>query len=135
MNISIANIKQKVHATRKRDGNNEARIQASIVSFVRVVAPNCIVAHIPNGGLRSKREAARLKWVGVTAGFPDLILLSPSGRAYFIEVKTDTGRLSTEQSDFHSRLNILGFQCAIVRSIDDARLALKAWNIPTNETA
>ena len=45
---------------KRRDGNAEARVQAAIVEWIRTVAPDLIVFHPPNGGLRGKAEAARL---------------------------------------------------------------------------
>jgi hypothetical protein len=53
-------------------GNAEANVQAAIVAWIRTVAPELIVFHPPNGGLRGKSEAARLKWIGTLAGIPDL---------------------------------------------------------------
>ncbi len=115
------------------DFNAEARIQAAVVDWIKTVAPGVLVFHIPNGGLRSKAEAARLKWIGVLAGIPDLIVIAPGRRAFFLEVKTEAGRLSTDQLAVHDRLVALGTPAAIVRSIDDARLAFAAWDISTRE--
>lgn len=114
--------------------NAEDQIQAAIVAYLRACVPNCLAFAVPNGGLRSKREAARLKWTGTLAGVTDLVLLTDKG-AFFIEVKTATGRVSREQDDFMADCRSLGFGTAIVRSIDDVRLALKTWNIPTKEVA
>jgi hypothetical protein len=86
------------------DRNGEARIQASIVEWVRTVAPGVLIFHIPNGGYRSKAEAARLKWTGVLAGVPDLAIIAPGGRAFFLEVKTATGRLSEVQREVIGRV-------------------------------
>src|ERR1700677_2474637 len=118
---------------RHRDGNAEARIQAAVVKFIRTVAPDILVFHIPNGGLRGKAEAARLKWVGTLAGLPDLCLIVPVGRVFFMEIKTANGRLSEDQKQIHGWLTSIGVGSAVIRSIDDARIALKAWNIPTRE--
>jgi hypothetical protein len=71
---------------RPRDGNAEARIQHSIVEYVRLVAPHVLIFAIPNGGLRTKTEAARLKWTGTLAGVPDLAIVAPGGRAFLIEL-------------------------------------------------
>jgi hypothetical protein len=115
------------------DRGGEARIQGAILQFIRTVAPDVLTFHIPNGGLRDKREAAKLRWQGVTAGIPDLCLLAPVHRVFFIEVKTATGRLSSDQLDIHGWLTTLGIPCAVCRSIDDCRRALAAWNIETRE--
>jgi hypothetical protein len=118
---------------RKRDGNAEARIQHAIVEYVRLVAPGMLIFAIPNGGLRAKAEAARLKWTGVLAGVPDLAIVAPGGRVYFIEVKQPRGVLSDDQRAIRDWLIALGSPPAICKSIDDARRALVAWGIETNE--
>ncbi len=41
------------------------------MEWIRLVAPDLIAFHVPNGGFRTKAEAARMKWVGVLAGVPD----------------------------------------------------------------
>ena len=80
----------------RRDGNAEARIQAAIVEWIRTVAPGLLIFAVPNGGLRSKAEAAE-KWTGVVAGIPDLVVVAPRGQVLFLEVKTASGSLSPEQ--------------------------------------
>ena len=118
-----------------RDANAEARRQAAIVDFVRLVAPQVIIWAVPNGGLRSKSEAARLKWTGVLAGVLDLTLALPGGGCAFWETKTTYGRLSNEQRDFIARLDALGHSWAVVRDIHDARRELAILRIETREAA
>jgi hypothetical protein len=120
---------------RPRDLNAEARIQAAIVEWIRVAAPSVLAFAVPNGGLRTKAEAARMRWTGVLAGVPDLAVIAPGGRVFFLEVKTDAGRLSPDQHAIHDHLIALGTPAAIVRSVDDARLAFGMWGIPTREAA
>jgi hypothetical protein len=113
----------------RRHGNAEAKIQASIVAWVRLVAPELLIFAVPNGGLRSKAEAARMKWTGVLAGIPDFAIVTPGGRVHFIEVKTPATRLSPEQRAIHDALITLGTPPAICRSIEDARNTFVAWGV------
>jgi VRR-NUC domain-containing protein len=122
-------------AVSARDGNAEARIQASIVEWARISAPDLLVFAVPNGGLRSKSEAARMKWTGTLAGVPDLAIIGPGGRAFFVEIKTPGGRLSDAQQTIVKRLILLGTPFAIARCIDDMRDAFKRWGLPTREAA
>lgn len=55
--------------------------------------------HVPNGGVRSKIEAARLKAMGVVAGVADLIFLY-NQKAYVFELKSPTGTLEPDQVIF-----------------------------------
>jgi hypothetical protein len=120
---------------RRRDGNAEARIQAAVIEWIRWCAPQTVVFAIPNGGLRGKAEAARLRWTGVLAGVPDLAVLAPRGRAFFLEVKTPDGRLSLDQREMFDRLVALGHDAAIVRCVEDVRAAFSVWGIATREAA
>src|SRR5258708_7547193 len=113
---------------------SEDQIQAAIVEWIRTVALGVLVFAVPNGGLRTKAEAARLKWTGVLAGVPDLIVLAPVGRVFALEVKTEVGRLSENQREIFDCLVALGVQRAIVRSIDDVRRAFSAWGLEPRET-
>ncbi len=117
------------------DRNAEAKRQAAIVEYVRTVAPQVLIWAVPNGGLRTKPEAARLKWTGVLAGVPDLTLVLPGGYTAFWEVKTANGRLSPAQHAMFERLAELGHPCRLIRSIDDARRALARLGIETREAA
>src|SRR5271170_502459 len=94
-------------AARRRAGKAEARIQASIVEWTRLVAPQVTIFAIPNGGLRSKPEAALLKSTGVVAGVPDLAIVADPGRIFFIETKAPAGTLSEAQHAFLDRLAAL----------------------------
>ena len=120
-------------AERRRDGNAEARIQAAVVEWIRWCAPQTVVFAIPNGGLRGKAEAARLRWTGVLAGIPDLAVLAPVGKVFFLEVKAPGGSLSAEQREMFHQLVALGIDAAIVRSVEDVRMAFREWGIETRE--
>ena len=115
------------------DPNAEARRQAAVVEYVRWCAPHVRIFAVPNGGLRSKAEAAKLKWTGVLAGVLDLVLVLPEGRCAFWETKTPRGRLSDDQREFIAALEALGQRWALVRSIDDARDELARLGVLTRE--
>ena len=54
-----------------------------------------------------------------TIGEPDYVIAAPDGRVFFIEAKTKTGKLSTEQLAVGHLLNALGQRYAVVRSISE----------------
>ena len=57
---------------------------------------------------------------GLPKGFSDLFGLCPGGQAFFIEVKTPTGRIRPEQITFLNRMRELGANAGIARSVNDA---------------
>jgi hypothetical protein len=122
-----------VRSLRRRAGNAEASVQAAIVEWIRTVAPELIVFHPPNGGLRGKAEAARLKWIGTLAGIPDLVVLGRDGRTWLIEVKAENGTLSVEQRAIRDRCTAMRIPFVVARSIDDVRQAFALWAIETRE--
>jgi hypothetical protein len=100
---------------------------------VRLVAPEVVIWHVPNGQYRTRAEGAKLRWVGVLSGVFDLTLALPDGRTAFWETKAEKGRLSDEQQAFAARLDALGHRWAVVRSVDDARRELQALGIEISE--
>lgn len=65
------------------------------------------IYHTPNGGSRSKAEAARFKAMGVKAGVPDLFLPAAYGgyHGLYIEMKRRKGgKLSAEQKKWIAAL-------------------------------
>lgn len=96
----------------------EHNIQVAIVRYLRLRGFE--VFAIPNGGRRDAVTGAKLKAEGATAGVADLEILLPIGNALFVEVKTAKGRQSDEQKEFQRRVESLGFNYLIWRSVDDA---------------
>lgn len=71
---------------------------------------------IPNGGKRSKSEAARMKAAGVKAGVPDMFLPVARGGSHglYIELKRiKGGRVSAEQLAWMEELTREGYTCAV----------------------
>lgn len=114
---------------------SEDHVQAAIVAWLRAVLPHAVVSSVPLGGLRSKREAAKLKWTGALAGIPDLFLALPGGRLMWIECKAAKGKLNPEQRAMHAALADLGHTVIVARSVEDVRTALKIIGEPTREAA
>lgn len=94
---------------------------------------------VPNGGKRSKAEAAIMQGLGVVAGVPDLVLMwnrTPSGaarlypgRVGFIENKVGRNDLTDMQRDWRTTIFDQGHAYAICRSMDDFLNALVEFQI------
>ncbi len=119
----------------KAPAPRESDIQSAIVDYLRtVLTPNYRVVAIPNASRRTAGRRASNAVAGLSAGFPDLMIVCRLSGAFFAEVKTDEGRLSPEQVGWQRWFGI-GRQHAIWRSVEDARASLKSWGIPTREAA
>lgn len=107
--------------------NAEDRLQISVAGYLDLALPaGAVYFHIPNGGSRHVREAAKLKRMGVKAGIPDLCIIWRR-RAIFIELKraadpirkTRAGRLSDEQTAMAQALTLAGAVVTVCRSRDE----------------
>jgi hypothetical protein len=109
----------------------ESKLQQEIFNFyqnnycLKFHNPRGMIFSIPNGGTRNKLEAITMKATGLLAGASDLIVILPNGKLSFIELKTDTGKQSDKQIDFENRVNALGFEYKIIRSLEE----FKQWII------
>lgn len=113
----------------------EDRIHASVVEYLRLALPYCKVWHTPNGELRDKRTAAKLKWLGVLPGVPDILILAPGGVLYQIEVKAPGGALSASQKAWRDWCDASLAPFAVVHSIDEARDAIAEWRLPSRDAS
>ena len=75
--------------------------------------------------LRLAVEAAGGRCIKLPAilyrGIPDRLVVLPGARVYFVELKTETGRVSIHQKRWRSFLLKLGFNCTIISGISDLR--------------
>ena len=67
------------------------------------------------------------KWVSPGRdGVPDRIVVLPGGIIWFVELKTDKGRVSPRQEFQLNFLDSLGFNTIVVRGMDECRQFLRA---------
>ena len=85
--------------------SSESAEQQGLLLWWRNKYPDLLIFHIPNGSWRDPRTAVKLKKEGVVAGVPDLFC--PKHHLW-IEVKTEKGKLSPEQSAMHQYLRAIG---------------------------
>lgn len=105
--------------------HEEDRLQMMCVRWFSLQYPRMarLLHHSPNGGWRTRAEAALFKAMGTRAGFPDLILLVPRGgfHALMIEMKTRRGRQSEEQREYQRLVEVMGYRYEVCRSFDGFR--------------
>ena len=106
--------------------SSEDTEQETVVQWARMMSGRWpelgLLHHIPNGGSRNKKEAVKLKRMGVLAGVADLHLpVSRSGyHSIYIEMKFDDGRLSKSQKEFLKAASYERNYCRVCYSAADA---------------
>ena len=101
---------------------SEHEEQVLFVQWFRRQFPRVMIFAIPNGGLRGKIAAAKLKAEGVTAGVPDLYI--PEWRVWVEMKRQKGGRLSQPQRDVLRYLE--DFDTTIVaKGFEDAKRQIK----------
>ena len=109
---------------------SESDIEASITTFLAAALPESALSfHVSNEGKRGWAAQSQFLKAGGRAGIPDRIILW-KGRAWFLEAKRRTGRLSETQRETFPLVEAAGCSVAVVRSLDDAERALRTWGLP-----
>jgi len=79
----------------------ESRLQCDVAALLREHAlPSWRWSHFPAGERRDIITGARLKRYGLARGWPDIILLSPTGRFHGLELKREGESLTEDQAEF-----------------------------------
>ena len=89
--------------------------------------PDWKMFHIPNGGRRDIITAVNMKRMGVMAGAPDFVLLSPHSQTYFLELKRRGGQLSQTQLEFKAWCLKHGYPHAVCDNLEDVIAILSHW--------
>ncbi len=107
----------------------EDEIQIAAMRFLDIALPSPLRAmHIPNGGSRNEFEAGKLKAMGVKAGAADILILG--WRVFiWIELKSRTGKLRTEQAEWRDWCVAIGAPWFLCRSVEDVAEALESLQI------
>ena len=84
---------------------------------------------IPNGGLRSKATAGKLKAEGVKAGVPDICLPVARGEFHglWIEMKAGRNKPTQPQVQWHMRLSQQDHRVAVCYSWEAARDVIEEY--------
>jgi hypothetical protein len=109
----------------------EHQIQKAFFDWLALAYPgaNLVTWATPNAARRSYQMAAVMKAEGLRSGVPDVFMAVPRGQSHglFLEFKSHAGRLTANQVDFCANLVGMGYQVLVVRSLDEARLAVTRY--------
>ena len=112
----------------------ESLLQVAVMAYLRSVLPKHIRAYSSQSGMvTTKASAGRAKAEGMTAGVPDITLVSAGGNIAYIELKAATGRLSPAQIEWLDWCASNAIPAAVCRSQDDVKAVLLSWAIVTRE--
>ena len=108
----------------------EDALQRSVMQLLRIYEQQsrCYAFAVPNGGARSKTEAAIMKGLGVRAGVTDIVLMAPNRRnVFFLELKAPGRKASEAQRAFIAIAELCGHDCFVGDDFDAVRAAVDAW--------
>lgn len=111
----------------RRRQSKEHSEQTRFVMKVRAFHPEVLCFAVPNGASVSAAQRLRLVHEGMMAGAPDLMLFCAGLPSLAIEMKTDTGKASSEQLAIHQALNERGVMVRICHGADEAYQAMMQW--------
>ena len=124
---------QEKNTRRASPRHQESALQRACVSWFRAQYPAHakLLFAVPNGGGRSRTEAAIMKGEGVTAGVADLILLEPRGGygALCIEMKTKDkdSRQRPSQKAWQEATEKAGNKYVLCRSLKEFQDAVRSY--------
>lgn len=119
-----------IRAKRVGGGAVEFRLHCAIADLVRrLCQPGWRWTHLPFGEYRPPATAARLKRMGTSAGWPDLLFVHGDGRVVWIELKRRGARPSRAQEELADHLEAAGHGFYVADSFDAAVAALKREGI------
>ena len=132
--------KQDAQAKARTKRHEESAVQRTCVSWFRAQYPAhaLLLFAVPNGGGRSRVEAAILNGEGVTAGVADLILLEPRGGygSLCIEMKTRAkySRQEASQKAWQKAAESHGNLYAVCRDFDTFKATVLSYmHLPLND--
>jgi hypothetical protein len=117
--------------TRKSPANRprESQLQTEVADLLRAHAlDGWRWSHFPAGELRNVITGARLKRFGLQRGWPDIQLLSPSGKFHGLELKRLGETLTEDQEAFQVWCIRSGVPYSVCQTIDQALAVLDAWS-------
>ena len=108
---------------------NEHEHQVAYFRWLGYKHPNLLAYAIPNGGLRNKAVAGKLKAEGVVSGIPDIFVAHPNGTHHglYIEMKAEKGRPSKSQVEIKARLELAGYRVDVCHGWHEAMAATQEY--------
>ena len=99
----------------------EDNLQVACMQWLSYAHPDALAFHVPNGGKRNAREGAKFKRMGVLAGVPDILILTPKQgfNGFAVELKVKGGKLSKNQKDRLNEFKTCNWLTIVCYSFDE----------------
>jgi hypothetical protein len=108
-------------------GPKEDEVTAAVVEYCSL--RGVPVAHVPNEGKRSPQQGAKLKRMGLSPGFPDLVIPLPRGNYHglYIELKVGNNKTTSDQKRWLTKLSENGYAATACWGTDEAVNTINAY--------
>ena len=104
--------------------HEESLIQMAVIRWYRLQYPHLegLLVGYPAGIHLGMTARVRAKAMGLKAGMPDLMLFVPRKESHglFLELKTQTGKLSKVQKEYHETLRSQLYTIVTCHSFEEA---------------
>lgn len=112
----------------------EAALQRTICEHLEArAAPGLVWWHVPNGGYRTRAEAAIMAGLGVKRGVADLHFFK-DGIFHVLELKAPGKQPTDEQKQFLTDVSHAGGFVCWVNNLDSALAWLESWGLIRGKT-
>lgn len=112
---------RKAAARRRVRAQSEADLKRAVVAALTLMLGDRGEVLRLNAGLTVLGDGENKRAIrGVTVGTPDLLVMLQGDRYVWIELKTDAGKLSPKQEQWHVRAWKRGHSVAVCRSVEEA---------------
>jgi hypothetical protein len=113
---------------------SEMQIQVAIIQRLKLQGRAGVIWwHCPNGELRDKRHAAKLKAMGTLPGVADLQFVFPyAAPNLFLELKARGRKLTDDQQHFAKLMRANGHHYECADNVDDAIKILERYGVVDN---
>jgi hypothetical protein len=111
---------------------NPAIVEAQILRLLSAADPQVLALRPSSRPDRAPAPGHRAAPTFV-AGVPDLLLLLPAGRSACLKIRTQAERLSRDETAFRDLCRQRGIPFAVVRSVEEAKVALRGFGLSVKE--
>ena len=101
----------------------EDRLHTTVVNYIKYRYPGALIHHSPNEGKRGPYQRYLIKCLGVSPGFPDLLMFY-KGKVLAMELKIGKNRPSVNQRKWLADLAAY-MPVGVIYSLDDAIVFLE----------